>query len=275
MSVLSLNQVTLNRLSIAETIDACSAAGVDSIALWREKIAEIGLLEAARLVEESGLRVSSLCRGGFFTAENASADNRSAVDEAAAVGAEILVLLAGGLPTGSRDLEAARAQVAQGLDELAPYAADRGVRLGIEPLHPMYCADRSVVCTLAQALDLAEKFPAKQVGVVIDTYHVWWDATVYDTVRRAAGRIAGFHINDWGVPLPAGALLGRRLPGDGCIDITRLAQAVFETGFDGPVEVEVLNEEIWDAPAAETLASIVGYSEPLLALARAAAHAVA
>jgi sugar phosphate isomerase/epimerase len=128
----------------------------------------------------------------------------------------------------------------------------------------MFCADRSVVSTLAQALDLASPFPAEAVGIIVDAYHVWWDPALDDTLRRAAGRIAGFHIDDWTLPLPAGALLGRGLPGEGAIDLARMAEAVFAAGYRGAVEVEVLNERVWDASPEETLAAIVAVSEALL-----------
>jgi sugar phosphate isomerase/epimerase len=260
---LSLNQITVNRLSLRDAVGACRESGIPSIAVWREKVAEIGLPEAARILEDSGLFVSSLCRGGFFTDADATSENRRAVEEAAGLGAEVLVLVCGGLPVGSRDLAGARARVAAGIEELAPYAIELGVRLGIEPLHPMYCSDRSVVSTLGQALDLAAPFPAENVGVIVDAYHVWWDPTLEETLARAAGRIAGFHIDDWVVPLPAGVLLGRGLPGEGVIDLPRLAASVFAAGFDGPVEVEVLNERVWEAAPAATLAAIVRSAESL------------
>jgi sugar phosphate isomerase/epimerase len=253
---LSLNQITVNRLSIEETVEICRSSGINSIGLWREKVAEVGVESAAQIVAAAGLKVSSLCRGGFFAAPGAAQDNRAAVDEAAALGADVLVLVSGGLATGSRDLQTARQIVCNGIEDLVPYAARRGVRLGIEPLHPMFCADRSVVCTLGEALELAERFPPESLGVIIDVYHVWWDPTLGDQLARARGRVAGFHLNDWVLPLPAGALLGRGLPGTGCIDLPRLVEQLDATGYTGPVEVEVLNEEVWDAPAGETLRQI-------------------
>src|SRR5690606_12364162 len=159
---------------------------------------EVGTDAAAKLLRNSGLRVSSLCRGGFLTNTEpaawraALADNRKAIDEAATLGAPCLVLVVGGLPDGSKDLTAARTAVADAVAELAPYAAKRGVRLALEPLHPMYCADRAVLSTLKQALDLAESFPVEQVGVVVDTSHLWWDPEIFAQIARAGDRIASF-----------------------------------------------------------------------------------
>ncbi|MFJ8828855.1 sugar phosphate isomerase/epimerase family protein [Micromonospora aurantiaca] len=248
---LSLNQRTTQRWSVAEAVDGCVRAGIPAIGLWREPVAEIGVPAAARLVADAGLRVSSLCRGGFLTAADtagraaALADNRRAIDEAAELRAACLVLVVGGLPPGSRDLAGARQRVADALAELAPYAAERGVRLALEPLHPMYCADRAVLSTLGQALDLAEAFPAEQVGVVVDTFHVWWDPDVWRQIARAGARIASFQVCDFLTPLPADVLLGRGMMGDGHIDFPPLRRAVEAAGYTGDVEVEIFNAEVW------------------------------
>jgi sugar phosphate isomerase/epimerase len=212
-------------------------------------------------VRDAGLRVSSLCRGGFFPAGDdtgraaAIDDNRRAIEEAATLGTDVLVLVCGGLPDGSRDLPAARAMVADGIGAVLNDAAACGVRLGIEPLHPMFCADRSVITTLAEANDLAGRFPADRVGVVIDAYHVWWDPRVEEEIARA--RILGFHVDDWVLPLPEGALLGRGLPGDGHADLARLFRAVDAAGYAGPIEVEVLNDAVWATPGDDVLARLV------------------
>ncbi|MET9300065.1 sugar phosphate isomerase/epimerase family protein [Micromonospora aurantiaca] len=248
---LSLNQRTTQRWSVAQAVAGCVRAGIPAIGLWREPVAEIGVPAAARLVADAGLRVSSLCRGGFLTAAEAAgraaalADNRRAIDEAAELRAACLVLVVGGLPPGSRDLAGARQRVADALAELAPYAAERGVRLALEPLHPMYCADRAVLSTLGQALDLAEAFPAEQVGVVVDTFHVWWDPDVWRQIARAGARIASFQICDFLTPLPADVLLGRGMMGDGHIDFPPLRRAVEAAGYTGDVEVEIFNAEVW------------------------------
>ncbi|MFD6263366.1 sugar phosphate isomerase/epimerase family protein [Micromonospora chalcea] len=262
LAKLSLNQRTTQHWSVAQAVDGCVRAGIPAIGLWREPVAEIGVPAAARLVTDAGLRVSSLCRGGFLTAADeagraaALADNRRAIDEAAALRAACLVLVVGGLPPGSRDLPGARQRVADALAELAPYAGERGVRLALEPLHPMYCADRAVLSTLGQALDLAEAFPAEQVGVVVDTFHVWWDPDVWRQIARAGTRIASFQVCDFLTPLPADVLLGRGMMGDGHIDFPPLRRAVQAAGYTGDVEVEIFNAEVWATDPDRVLATM-------------------
>ena len=165
----------------------------------------------------------------------------------------MLVLVCGPAPDG--DLEGARRQVLAGIEALLPHAAERGVRLGIEPLHPMMIAERSVVVTLAQALDLAERFEPSEVGVVIDAYHVWWDPELERQVERASGRIAGYHVSDWLVPTPD-LLAGRGMMGDGVIDLPRLRALVDRAGYDGPIEVEVINPALAALPAGELMALV-------------------
>ncbi|MEU1248840.1 sugar phosphate isomerase/epimerase family protein [Micromonospora arida] len=256
----SFNQATAQRWPLPEVVAGCVAAGVPGIGLWREPVAEYGLARSAKLVRDAGLAVTSLCRGGFFSADDWRAENLRAIEEAAALGAPELVLVSGGLPAGSRDVDGARRRVADAIGELAPHAEAAGVRLAIEPLHPMFAADRCVIATLGQALDVAERFDPAVVGVVVDAYHVWWDDTVYAQIARAAARIAAFQVCDWVTPLPEGVLLGRALPGDGCIELRRLREAVDAAGYVGPIEVEVFSAEVWARPGAEVLdAAIAGY----------------
>lgn len=269
---LSLNQATIKYASLADALRLTAAAGVEAIGLWREPVAEVGLAQAGRMVADSGLRVSSLCRGGFFTTpegperRTALDENRRAIEETAALAAAgapgsaaVLVLVAGGLPAGSTDLIGARSRVAEALAELEPEARAAGVTLAIEPLHPMYAADRAVVSTLGQALDLAEPFPAESVGVVVDTFHIWWDPQVLDQVARAgaAGRIASYQVCDFLTPIPADALLARGMMGDGHVDFASLTAAVDATGYTGDVEVEIFNADIWAADPAEVVARTV------------------
>ncbi|MFJ6955700.1 sugar phosphate isomerase/epimerase family protein, partial [Micromonospora aurantiaca (nom. illeg.)] len=190
---------------------------------------------------------------------------RRAIDEAAALDGACLVLVVGGLPPGSRDLAGARQRVADALAELAPYARERGVRLALEPLHPMYCVDRAVLSTLGQALDLAEAFPAEQVGVVVDTFHVWWDPDVWRQIARAGARIASFQVCDFLTPLPADVLLGRGMMGDGHIDFPPLRRAVEAAGYTGDVEVEIFNAEVWATDPDRVLATMIArYVERVL-----------
>jgi sugar phosphate isomerase/epimerase len=249
---LSINQATIKYASLEVALDVVADAGVSSIGLWREPVAEVGLTSAVRMVADSGLRVSSLCRGGFFTMTEGPArrdsigENKRAIDETAALGAPTLVLVAGGLPAGSRDLAGARERVRDAIGELAPYAASAGISLAIEPLHPMYASDRAVVSTLGQALDIAQQFPPDVVGVVVDTFHVWWDPDVLQQIARAQGHIASYQVCDWATPLPDDVLLARHYPGDGSIDFAPLTRAVLEAGYTGDIEVEIFNQKIWD-----------------------------
>ncbi|MFF2325620.1 MULTISPECIES: sugar phosphate isomerase/epimerase family protein [unclassified Streptomyces] len=261
---LSINQETIKQWSLPELAEGCAKAGIDKVGLWRAPVQEYGPERAAALLADSGLSVTSLCRGGFFTAvdpaERARAldDNRAALDEAATLSTDTLVLVSGGLPEGSKDLHGARERVADALAELVPYARERGVRLAIEPLHPMFASDRCVVSTLSQALDIAERFPAEQVGVVVDTYHIWWDDQAPAQIARAgeSGRIHSFQLADWITPLPAGVLLGRGQLGDGAVDFRSFRSLVEATGFDGPIEVEIFNEGLWARDGAEVLAEV-------------------
>lgn len=256
---LSLNQITTDRLSMREAVDACVRAEVPWIALWRHKVSEAGLAESKRLVRDAGLRISSLCRGGYFPAATAEArqerldDNRRAVEEAAELGTDTLVLVCG--PAPDRDIDFARRTVAEAIAELVPFARSHGVKLGIEPLHPMYAAERSVINTLAQANILAEQFDVKDVGVVVDAFHVWWDPELYTQIDRASGRILGFHVSDWIVPTPD-LLMGRGMMGDGVIELRRMRHAVEAAGYAGPIEVEIFNRAIWDMPGDDALSLI-------------------
>jgi sugar phosphate isomerase/epimerase len=259
LSRLSLNQRTTASWSLPEAIKGCVDAGLGGIGIWREQLAEVGLDEACRLVAESGLRVSSLCRGGFFTtadpaeAEAAEINNCEAIDEAAALNAATLVLVPGGLPPGDRDLHAARDRAARAVERLVPYAHDHGVNLGIEPMNPIYAADRGVISTLAQALDIAEHFESGDVGVVVDTFHLWWEPGIAEQVQRAGERIVSYQICDWITPLPADTLLARGMMGDGHIDFPTFTRSVATAGYRGDVEVEIFNAELWAAPPAEVV----------------------
>ncbi|MDX2704630.1 sugar phosphate isomerase/epimerase [Streptomyces sp. PA03-6a] len=263
---LSINQETVRQLPLPELVEGLVTLGVPGVGLWRGPVREYGVEATAKLVREAGLTVTTLCRGGFFTASDpderaaALADNRAALDEAAALGTGTLVLVSGGLPAGDRDIAGARERVADAVAELAPYAQERGVRLAIEPLHPMYASDRCVVSTLGQALAIAERFPAEQVGVVVDTYHLWWDDRAAAGIARAGagGRIASFQLADWVTPLPEGVLLGRGQLGDGCVDLRGFRERVDAAGYAGAVEVEIFNPALWARDGAEVLAETAG-----------------
>jgi sugar phosphate isomerase/epimerase len=248
-SLVSINSVTVKPWSLVQLIEGCARAGISAISPWRDILAACGVANAARLIRDHGMTVTGLCRGGMFPAADAAGrraaldDNRRAVDEAAAIGAQCLVLVVGGLPPGSRDLADARRQVHDALAELIPHARAAGVPLAIEPLHPMYAADRACVNTLAQALDLCEAL-GEGVGVAIDTYHVWWDPDLPAQIARAGRRILAYHVNDWLVPTHH-LLLDRGMMGDGVIDLRAIRAMVEAAGYRGHCEIEILSEQSW------------------------------
>ncbi|WP_407271191.1 sugar phosphate isomerase/epimerase family protein [Radiobacillus sp. PE A8.2] len=256
---LSLNQITTEQWNLREAVVGCVRAEIPWISLWRHKIQEIGLAESKRIIRDSGLKVSSVCRGGMFPAATVKErqerldDNKRAVEEAAELGTDTLVLVCG--PAPDRDITTARKWVEEGIEKLVPFAKSHGVKLGIEPLHPMYAADRSVITTLGQANKMAEKYDPSEVGVVIDVFHVWWDPELYQQIQRAQGRIVGFHVSDWIVPVPD-MFKGRGMMGDGVIEIRSIRQAVEAAGYTGPIEVEIINQSIWDRPGDDVLQEI-------------------
>jgi len=277
---LSMNQATIRHAPFDEALRLVSAGGYESIGLWREPVLHVGLEEAARRFAGSGLRLSTYCRGGFFTMPEGPArrasidDNRRGIEETATLAAAgapgstaVFVLVAGGLPDGSTDLIGARERVAEAIAELAPDAEAAGVTLAIEPLHPMYASDRAVVSTLKQALDLAEPFAPEVVGVTVDTFHIWWDPDALAQIARAgaSGRLATYQVCDWQTPLPADVLLGRHYPGDGVIDFARFTEAVEDAGYAGDIEVEIFNQAIWDAPWPEVVARTAASFEAVVA----------
>jgi sugar phosphate isomerase/epimerase len=244
---LSFNQMTADPWSLEQAVRQCSSSGIRNIGVWRHKI-DGDAAKASTMIRDAGLRVSSLCRGGWFSAPTTEerrkriADNRLAIEQAALLGAPVLVIVSG--PTNGQTLQDARATVFDGLLEMLPEAEKAGIVLGIEPLHPMYAAERSVVVTLKQANDMADRLASPAAGIVVDAFHVWWDPEAMHEIERAQGRIAGFHVSDWPVPLP-GILMGRAMMGDGVIDLRQLRRAVDRSGYQGPIEVEIFNNEIW------------------------------
>ncbi len=248
---LSINQATTReQWSLGEAVEGYARHGVRGISIWRDKLQECGLGEAARLLADHGMTVTGLCRGGMFPASGPSAlqaaldDNRRAVDEAVAVGARCLVLVVGGLPNGSKDMAGARGMVRDGIAALLPYARAANMALAIEPLHPMYAADRACVNTMAHANDLCDELGAG-LGIAVDVYHVWWDPGLEAEIRRAGReRILAFHICDWLVPT-RDLLLDRGMMGDGVIDIPRIRGWVEEAGYDGYHEVEIFSADNW------------------------------
>jgi sugar phosphate isomerase/epimerase len=253
---LSINQQTLRNWNIPDFLEGCVAEQIPFVSLWRDKIAEIGVDETVDRLRSTGIKAASLCRGGFFPAVTTTQqrknfeENCRAVDEAAVVGADVLVLVCGGI--ADRDIDRSRTMVMEGIERLLPYAEQAGVKLGVEPLHPMFAADRSVIVSLSEANGIIETFRSRYLGVVIDVYHVWWDPAVASEIARASGQIFGFHVNDWIVPVPD-ILNGRGMMGDGVIQIQRLRELVTTAGYTGPIEVEIFNEELWRMPGIKLL----------------------
>ena len=249
--LLSLNTATVReRWNLRQMIEGCSRHRIRGISPWRDKLAEMGAREAAKSIRDHGLTVTGLCRGGMFPAADrkgriaALDDNRRAIDDAAALEARCLVLVVGGLPAGSKDLPGAREMVRDGIGEILDHARSAGVPLAIEPLHPMYCADRACVNTLAQALDLCDEM-GEGVGVVVDAYHVWWDPQLRSQIERAGDkRLLAFHVCDWLVPT-ADLLTDRGMMGDGVIDLPLIRSWMERAGYRGFHEVEILSARNW------------------------------
>lgn len=249
---LSLNTVTVrDAWTLAQCIEGCARHGIPGISPWRDRLAELGVAAAARHLRDAGLHVTGLCRGGLFPAADATGraaaidDNRRAIAQAHAIGADCLVVLGGGLPPGSKDLPGARAMFHDGLAAVLPDARAAGVTLALEPLHPMTCADRSVLSTLAQALDLCDEL-GPGLGVAVDVYHVWWDPDLARQIARAGPRIAAFHVCDWLVPT-IDLVFDRGMMGDGVIDIAGVRAMVEAAGWQGGVEAEILSRRWWAA----------------------------
>jgi sugar phosphate isomerase/epimerase len=262
---LSLNLATVRpQFGFAAAVDACLAQGITAIAPWRDQVEAIGLDEAARIVKMNGLQVTGYCRGGMFPAADKAGlaaaidDNKRAIDEAAELGADCLVMVVGGLPGASKDIAAARGMIADGLAAVLPHARACRVPLAIEPLHPMYAADRACVNTLEQALDLCDALGAG-VGIAIDVYHTWWDPKIRAQIARAGrnGQILAHHICDWLVPT-RDLLLDRGMMGDGVIDLRQLRRDIEQAGFHGPQEVEIFSSENWwKRPGEEVIATCI------------------
>ncbi|CDR13919.1 sugar phosphate isomerase/epimerase family protein [Streptomyces iranensis] len=252
---LSLNQATTRPYALPDTARAAADAGIRHLGLWVEPVLELGVPATVRLLEETGLRASSVCRVGFVADKEgerlrtALDDVRRALDLSAAVGAPSLTFIAGALPAAPRDLRLAEARVRDALETLEAYARATGVRLALEPIHPLFVTSRSAVTTIRQALRIVADLPADTVGILLDAYATFWDPDLRDSVREAGERIAGYQVNDFALPLPGPENMnGRLLPGEGEIDLRALTRTVAEAGYRGPIEVEVFNDDLWAQP---------------------------
>ncbi len=259
-SLLSLNTATVRQQwTLPQIIDGCARHGIGRICPWRDQVAAAGLKASAQRIRDAGLTLSGYCRGGMFPAPDrmsrraAIDDNRRAVDEALALGAPCLVLVVGGLPRDrdgaivSKDLNGAREMVRDGIGELLEYARPAGMPLAIEPLHPMYAAERACVNTMAHANDLCDELGAG-VGIAVDVYHVWWDPNLEREIERAAAavssRLLAYHICDWLVPT-TDLLTDRGMMGDGVIDLPIVRSWMEAGGYRGAHEVEIFSANNW------------------------------
>ena len=262
VSRMAIHTMTTRPLSLRAAAQVFSEHGAAGISIWREALGDVDRSEVSRIVADAGLRIPSLVRAGFFVQERAEKRRQAiddairALDDAAAIGAKSLVIVAGATP--GVPLDTARAMVSDALRELAPNAASRDVRLALEPLHPMYAADRSCVNTLRQARAICEAVDHPALGVAIDVYHVWWDDALEAeiTILGAQGRIFGFHVCDF-LPQTEHLLLDRGIMGEGVIPIRRIRSAVETAGFDGLIEVEILSQRLWQEDQRDVLRRIV------------------
>ena len=247
--LIAINSATVKAWSLEQLVEGCKRGGISDIAPWRDIVHAVGIEKAGKLIRGAGLDVSCLCRGGMFPAADAAGrraaleDNRRAVDEAAGIGAQCLVLIAGGLPKGSKDLAGAHEQVRDGIAALLPYARDAGVPLAIEPLHPMTAADRACVNTMGHANDLCDEL-GDGLGIALDVYHVWWDPDLPRQIERAGKRIITYHVCDWLVPT-RDLVFDRGMPGDGVIDLKHIRKMVEATGYAGHCDVEIFSTADW------------------------------
>jgi sugar phosphate isomerase/epimerase len=265
LSHLSINSATVRKqLDLSAFIEACARRGIGAIDPWRDQVQAAGVDKVVKQLKAAGLGLSGYCRGGFFPASDAAGlkaaleDNRVAVDEAKALDAPCLVLVAGALPgallgkPASKDIGLARAQVFDGIAATLDYARQVGMPLAIEPLHPMQGADRSCISTLGQALDICDRLdPGRTglLGVAVDVYHTWWDPQLEAQIARAgAERLLAYHVCDWLVQT-RDLLNDRGMMGDGIVELKKIRALVEATGYAGYIEAEIFSDAWWARPA--------------------------
>ncbi len=250
LSQLCIHTITTKPWSVETAARQFSKAGVKGITVWRDALTGRNITQTGHMLRDTGLAIVSLCRGGFFPSSDTTKrkialdDNRKAIDEAAELGAPLIVLVCGADPTQS--LEDSRKQIQDGIMAVLPHARAAGIKLAIEPLHPMYADTRSAVNTMQQANDMACEINSSLVGVAVDVYHLWWDPHLEDEIKRCGKNnyLFAFHICDWNVPT-SDFLLDRGLMGEGCIPVNKIRSWVEETGFNGFYEVEIFSNKFW------------------------------
>lgn len=262
LSKLCIHTISTKPWNIEKAAKNYSAAGIKGITVWRDALEGRNIRETGQMLLDHDLTVVSLCRGGFFPAKDlkkrqfAIDDNRKAIDEAAELGTSVVVLVCGADP--SQPLEESRNQIRDGIAEIIPQAAAAGIKLAIEPLHPMYADTRSAINTLAQANDMAEELNSPWIGVAVDVYHLWWDPFLESEIKRCGenGHLMAFHICDWKIPT-TDMLLDRGLMGEGCIPVKKIRSWVEAAGFKGFNEVEIFSTSYWNENQSEFLRKII------------------
>ena len=257
----AIHTMTNKPWSLRQCIENYTAAGIRGISVWRNVVEPVGKSEAARMLRESGMHVPSLVRGGFFPSveqsrrEAAIDENKRAIDEAREIGAQMLVLVVGAVP--GMPLDEGRKQAAEGIAAILDHARDSQIKLAVEPLHPMYAADKSCINRMAEARKVCDQLDDPIVGIAVDVYHVWWDPDLQSEIELAGekGRLFGFHVCDWRVKT-RDLLTDRGLMGDGCIDLKTIRQWMEKAGFTGFHEIEVFSEEYWATDQAEYVKKI-------------------
>ncbi|MGV3504091.1 MAG: sugar phosphate isomerase/epimerase family protein [Adhaeribacter sp.] len=261
LSRLCVHTITTKPWPIETAAREFSRAGIGGITVWRDALSGRDIPATGQMLREENLEVVSLCRGGFFPALSPAArqaaidDNKRAIDEAAALGAPLVVLVCGAVP--GQPLAESRRQIRDGIAACLDHARERQVQLAIEPLHPMYAGDRSAVNTLAQANDMAEALDSPWVGIAVDVYHLWWDPDLENQIRRCGekGNLSAFHVCDWKTPT-LDLLNDRGLMGEGCIDLRQIRGWVEAAGFQGFHEVEIFSDRYWQQDQHEFLEKI-------------------
>jgi sugar phosphate isomerase/epimerase len=262
LSQLCIHTITTKPWSVEEAAKNYSTGGVKGITVWRDALANRNIKQTGQLLRDHGLNIVSLCRGGFFPnkekekRELAIEDNLIAIEEAAELETQLIVLVCGADPTQS--LEDSRKQIKEGIETILPQAKAAGIKLAIEPLHPMYADTRSAINTLAQANDMAEQINSPYVGVAVDVYHLWWDPSLEQEIKRCGenDHLLAFHICDWNSPT-VDILLDRGLMGDGCIPVNKIRSWVEATGFTGFYEVEIFSNKYWQQDQSQFLKKII------------------
>jgi sugar phosphate isomerase/epimerase len=245
---LCIHTITTKPWSLEQSLAAYKAAGVPAVTVWRSAYADTSPETARKILDNSGLATVSLCRGGFFPAETATArqqaidDNKRIIDEAATIGASLVVLVCGAIRGIS--LPDQRKQIADAIHAILPHAKMSGIKLAIEPLHPMYAGDRSAINTMAQANDIVEQINHPNLGIAVDVYHLWWDPTLEQEIARAGKNIFAYHVCDWRTPT-RDLLNDRALMGEGCIPLKQIRAWVEQAGFKGFIEVEIFSDDYW------------------------------